>query len=70
MDKLCPFGFLVRIQPEDDLNGLLPVGAFFIRVEQAQIRDQMALVIRGEARAFGRFVVEWDDRYPVTRSVM
>jgi hypothetical protein len=37
MDMFRPFGFFVRVQPENDLDRLLPVRAFLIRVEQPQV---------------------------------
>ncbi len=34
MDDFCSFGFLVRVQSENDFDGLLPIGPFLVRIEQ------------------------------------
>ena len=47
-----------RVDPEDDPDGLAPVGVFSRRIEQAPIGLMVALVIVGDMRRVGRAILE------------
>ena len=42
----CAFGFLRRIDLQNDSGDLRPISAFGVRVEKPQIADEVLLVIR------------------------
>jgi hypothetical protein len=58
VDEAGALGLPIRIEAEDDLDCLFPVRALFVRVEQAQIGDEMPLVIGGQLGAVRRAIFE------------
>ncbi|WP_456304680.1 hypothetical protein [Acidocella facilis] len=61
MDDFRPLGIVGWIDPEDDQDGLAPIGTFGIGVQKPDIRCQMPLVIRIDALSLGRMVIEGRD---------
>jgi hypothetical protein len=57
----CTLGLPFWIEVEDDLDGLFPVRALFVRVEQAQIGGEVPLVIGGQLGAVRRAIFEGGD---------
>jgi len=59
-------GFILRIEAEDDLHDLAPVGSFFCGVQEPQVGLEMALVVGRDVRLVGRVVVEDGDGHGCT----
>ena len=49
-------GLALGIDVQDDLRDFFPVGAFGVRIQQAQIGDGMFVIVRREDRIRRRFV--------------
>lgn len=56
MHCLCPLRFGGDIDTENIGGSLVPVGAFRVRVEQAQVIREMTFVIGGELRQLRRLI--------------
>ena len=56
--ECCPraIGFMFRINMKHDARDFAPVSALRIRVEQAQIRDEVLLVVSGQDGIGGRAI--------------
>ena len=61
VDEAGALGLPIRIEAEDDLDRLFPVRALFVRVEQAQIGNEVPLVIGGQLGAVWRAIFEGGD---------
>src|SRR5580700_3797301 len=63
IDDAGAFRFAIGIQAENDPDGLLPVSAFLVGVQQSQIGCEMALVIGRQLRALWRAIFEGGARH-------
>ena len=50
----CTIGFSIGVEMKNDARNLAPIGIVFFGVEQAQVRDEVFLVIRCQHRIGGR----------------
>ncbi len=58
VDKLRPLRIAHRVETKDDRHGFAPIGAFFRRVEQAEIRYQMPLIVFRKSVTYWRTVIK------------
>lgn len=61
VDKTGAFGVTIRIQAEDDSHSFAPVSALCVRVEQAHIDHEMALVVAREVVAIRWAILKGGD---------
>ena len=55
----APLRVVIRVQSEQDLHGLAPIGSVPVGIEEAQIKRHMLTIIGREFLALRRFIQEW-----------
>lgn len=59
MKTTALFSFEIRVQSEQDLHNLAPIGSVPIRVKEPQIKRHVLAIIGRKPLALRRFIQEW-----------